>query len=132
MSEEQSFRASFNGIDCRTYGVYKLYGLNPLEVEILRRENSGFINGSGGDWTIYKNAKRYVYLKLYVHVLRKPILIDIRQELLHLTGKSKISQKLVKGLEQNLPKNIYVVKRGKAWFLQNPEIIEKAIHDSGY
>lgn len=128
----QNFRTSFNGIDCKTVGVYKLYGLTAEEVEILRRKNNGKINGSGSDYTIYKNAKRYVYIKLYIHDLDLPIVIDIRAKLLHLTNKKRIPKKMILGLEHNLPKNIFVCRTDEKWRLENPEIIEDALIASGY
>jgi hypothetical protein len=127
-----SYKASFNGIERRVYGVYTLYGLTPLEVEIFRQENDNLINGSGSSYTIYKDARRYIYVKLYIHSLRKPILIDILPRLLGLTGKSRISQQLIDKLADNMPKIIFVKINGKVWDFEDPFLLEDALRRAGY
>lgn len=126
------YRTSFNGVERRVFGVYKLYGLTELEVEIFRRENHNMINGSDGSYTIYKDSRRYIYVNMYVHSLRLPIQIDIMPQLLALTGLSRISSKLIQGLNDTFPKNIYVYYNGKKWMFDNSNLLEEVVRKCGY
>ena len=96
------YRASFNGLSVETKGVFKAYNISKEEYEILYRKFNGQINGSKGNYAIYNNAHRYLWLKLFVHDQWKPIKFDIREDFLKVTGTQKIFEADIKRISKLL------------------------------
>lgn len=96
------YRASFNGLSVETKGVFKAYNISKEEYEILYRKFNGQINGSKGNYAIYDNAHRYLWLKLFVHDQWKPIKFDIREDFLKVTGTQKIFEADIKRISKLL------------------------------
>ncbi|MGN1270972.1 MAG: hypothetical protein ACI4UX_03215 [Clostridia bacterium] len=96
------YRTSFNGLSVETKGVFKAYNISKEEYEILYRKFNGQINGSKGNYAIYDNAHRYLWLKLFVHDQWKPIKFDIREDFLKVTGTQKIFEADIKRISKLL------------------------------
>lgn len=99
------YRASFNGLSVENRGVYKVYGITSEEYLLLYRKFNGKINGSKGNYTIYDDAHRYLWLKLFVHDQWKPIKIDIRDDFLKATGTQKVYEADIKRISKILTQN---------------------------
>lgn len=84
------YRASFNGLSVETKGVFKVYNISKEDYGFLYRKFNGQINGSKGNYAIYNNAHRYLWLKLFVHDRWEPIKFDIREAYLRVTGNQKV------------------------------------------
>ena len=98
------YRASFNGLSVESRGVYKVYNITSEEYLFLYKKFNGKINGSNGNYTIYDDAHRYLWLKLFVHDQWKPIKIDIRNDFLRVTGSQKIYEADIKKISKILTK----------------------------
>ncbi len=97
------YKSSFNGLEISVKGVYHVYNLSQEELEIIRRTfGVDSINGSNGNYTIFKNAERHVYLRLFIHDLWKPIQVDIRDDLLVLYKTGRIYKKDIDYLSKRL------------------------------
>lgn len=84
------YRTSFNGLTVECTGVYKVYNVSNEEYNLLLRKFNGQINGSNGNYAIYNNAQRHLWLNLFVHDQWKPIRFDIRNDFLKATKRKKI------------------------------------------
>lgn len=99
------YKTSFNNLEISVEGVYSAYNLSQSELEDLTRKfGPRNINGSNGNYTIYKNAKRSVYLTLFVHEIWLPIKIDIREVLLRLYDSERLYKKNIENLSKALKK----------------------------
>ena len=98
------YRASFNGLSVESRGVYKVYGITREEYMLLYKKFNNKINGSKGNYTIYDDAHRYLWLKLFVHDQWKPIKIDIRADFLKATNSQKIYEADIKRISNILTK----------------------------
>ena len=97
------YKTSFNGLTISVKGVYSAYNLDQKELESLRRTfGTNSINGSNGNYTVFKDAKRHVYLNLFIHYLWKPISFDIREDLLKLYGSDRLLKKNIDKLSKKL------------------------------
>lgn len=119
-----SYKTSFNGLQIETRGVYSAYNLTPQEIEAIQKRFYGKVNGSGSNYTIYHNSKRYLWLRLFVHELWIPIKIDIRKEFLELTKSNKIFEKDIieiskKLKEQRIELHVVYNHNTKSWFLED-------------
>lgn len=98
-----SYKSSFNGLLISVKGVYSAYNLTQDEVESLERTfGANSINGSNGNYTVFKNSQRHVYLNLFIHGLWKPISFDIRNDLLKLYKSHKLYEKDINLLSEKL------------------------------
>ena len=99
----KTFKTSFNGLEVSVTGVYSAYNLSQEEFEILKRTfGAQNINGSNGNYTVFKNAKRKVLLKLFVHESWTPIVFDIRNDLLRLYKSNKLYKDKILDLSKKL------------------------------
>ena len=96
------YRTSFNGLSVESRGVYKVYNITSEEYLFLYKKFNGKINGSNGNYTIYDDAHRYLWLKLFVHNQWKPIKFDIREDFLKVTGTQKIFEADIKRISKLL------------------------------
>lgn len=97
------YKTSFNGLKISVEGVYSAYNLSKEELESLKRHfGAGKVNGSGGNYTVYKFARRQVILKLFVHEIWIPIDFDIRKDLLKLYNSDRIFEKDIETLSKKL------------------------------
>lgn len=96
------YRASFNGLSVETRGVYKVYNITPEEYLLLYQKFNKKINGSKGNYTIYDDSHRYLWLKLFVHDLWKPIKFDIREDFLKATNSQKVYEADIKKISKIL------------------------------
>ncbi len=96
------YRASFNGLSVETRGVYKVYNITPEEYLLLYKKFNQKINGSKGNYTIYDDSHRYLWLKLFVHDLWKPIKFDIREDFLKATNSQKVYEADIKKISKIL------------------------------
>ena len=96
------FKTSFNGIEKYQKGIYSAYNLTQEELESLKRKFGNSINGSNGNYTVFRNANRQVLLKLFVHELWIPIVFDIRNDLLNLYGSGRIFKDDIDRLSKRL------------------------------
>ncbi len=128
----KQYRSSFNGIVCVTEGAYKVYGITKEEYQHLMIKHNGKLSGSDGNYTIYDEAKTYAYIKLYVNDLNRRIKFDIRNQILSLTGMKKISPKLLKLLNENMPKIIYVESINNRWVFVDQNLLYNVIKEIGY
>ena len=96
-------KTSFNGLTISTKGVYSAYNLTQEEFESLKRTfGLDSINGSNGNYTVFRNAQRRVYLNLFIHDIWQPVSFDIRNDLLKLYKSNKIYQKDIDALSKSL------------------------------
>ncbi len=119
-----SYKTSFNGLEIETRGVYSAYNLTPQEIEEIQKRFYGKVNGSGSNYTIYHNSKRYLWLKLFVHELWKPIKIDIREDFLKLTKSNKVFERDIIAIskklkEQRIELHVIYNHNTKSWFLED-------------
>lgn len=96
------YRASFNGLSVETRGVYKVYNITPEEYLLLYQKFNKKINGSKGNYTIYDDSHRYLWVKLFIHDLWKPIKFDIREEFLKATNSQKVYEADIKKISKIL------------------------------
>jgi len=97
------YKTSFNGLVISTHGIYSAYNLTQDEVaSIIWKFGVNNINGSNGNYTIFKDAKRKVLLQLYVHDIWLPITFDIRDDLLKIYKSNKIYKKNIDFLSEKL------------------------------
>ena len=98
-----TYKTSFNGLQVSVKGVYSAYNLNDEELESLKRTfGPNCVNGSKGNYTVFKKAQRHVYLNLFIHILWKPVQFDIRNDLLTLFGSERIEKKKIEKLTKKL------------------------------
>ncbi len=119
-----SYKTSFNGLEIETRGVYSAYNLTPQEIEEIQKRFYGKVNGSGSNYTIYHNSKRYLWLKLFVHGLWIPIKIDIREDFLKLTKSNKVFERDIIAIskklkEQRIEFHVIYNHNTKSWFLED-------------
>ena len=120
------YKTSFNGLEVETLGVYKAYNLTPQEVESLRIRFHNKINGSGSNYAVYCNAKRYLWLKLFVHDVWIPIKLDIRKDFLAFSKADRIFEKDIRKaskelMEMRLELHVDYDLRTNSWTLVNKE-----------
>ena len=97
------YKTSFCSLEIHVEGVYSAYNLTETEVEDLKKHfGERNINGSGVNYTVFKNAYRKVLLTLFVHGLWKPIQFDIRKTLLDLYESERLYKKDVEYLSKKL------------------------------
>ena len=96
------YRTSFNGLSVEVLGVYKVYNVTNEDFKVLQRRFNGQINGSKGNYAIYDNAHRYLWLKLFVHDKWQPIQFDIREDFLKATNTQKIYESDIKRISDIL------------------------------
>ncbi len=97
------YKTSFNGLKVSVEGVYSAYNLSPEELESLKRRfGADKVNGSNGNYTVYKDAERKVILQLFIHEKWLPINFDIRKDLLKLYNSDRIFEKNIKTLSKKL------------------------------
>ena len=96
------YRTSFNGLSVETKGVYKVYDVTNEDFKVLQRRYNGQKNGSKGNYAIYDNAHRYLWLKLFVHDKWMPIKFDIREDFLKVTNSQKIYEADIKRISEIL------------------------------
>lgn len=102
-TQYKTFKTSFNGLDVVVTGVYSAYNLSQEEFQTLKRKfGSQNINGSNGNYTVFKNAERKVLLKLFVHEAWTPIVFDIRPDLLRLYKTNKLYKDKILDLSKKL------------------------------
>ena len=119
-----SYKTSFNGLEIETRGVYSAYNLTPQEIEEIQKRFYGKVNGSGSNYTIYHNSKRYLWLKLFVHGLWIPNKIDIREDFLKLTESNKVFERDIIAIskklkEQRIELHVIYNHNTKSWFLED-------------
>ena len=128
-----SYKTSFNGLSISIKGVYSAYNLSQEELESLRRTfGPNCINGSNGNYTVFKDAKRHVFLNLFVHSIWKPISFDIREDLLKLCGSGKIFQKDIDYLSKKLKElriELHVDYISGNWFIIDYDKFLELIHE---
>lgn len=98
------YRTSFNSLQVECQGVYKVYNVSKEEYKALFRKFNGQINGSNGNYAIYNNARRYLWLNLFVHDRWEPIRFDIRNDFLKATKGKKIYEEAIKKISKLLAK----------------------------
>lgn len=98
------YRTSFNSLQVECQGVYKVYNVSKEEYKALFRKFNGQINGSNGNYAIYNNARRYLWLNLFVHDRWEPIRFDIRNDFLKATKGKKIYEEVIKKISKLLSK----------------------------
>lgn len=96
------YRTSFNGLSVESTGVYKVYNITNEEYLVLYKKFNGKLNGSKGNYTIYNNVQRHLWLKLFVHDLWKPIKFDIRKDFLKATNSQKVYEADIKKISKIL------------------------------
>ena len=97
------YKTSFNGLKVSVNGVYSAYNLSQEELYSLKRSfGEGNVNGSNGNYTVFKNAKRKVILTLFIHELWIPICFDIRKDLLELYNSDRLYEQDIKALSKKL------------------------------
>ena len=97
------YKTSFNGLEISVKGVYSAYNLTPEELSSLKRLfGESNVNGSGSNYTVYKNHERKVFLKLFIHDIWKPISFDIRNDLLILFNSNRIFKKKIESISKEL------------------------------
>ena len=97
------YKTSFNGLEVSVKGVYSAYNLTQTELECLKRTfGEKNVNGSNGNYTVYKDSNRKVILKLFVHDLWIPIVFDIRADLLKLYNSNRIYKDKIEALSDKL------------------------------
>lgn len=97
------YKTSFNGLKVYVEGVYSAYNLSQEELESLKRRfGAENINGSNGNYTVYKHSSRKVILSLFVHERWIPLNFDIRKDLLKLYNSDRIFEKDIKALSKKL------------------------------
>ena len=74
------------------------------EYKALFMKFNGQINGSNGNYAIYNNARRYLWLNLFVHDRWEPIRFDIRNDFLKATNGKKIYEEAIKKISKLLAK----------------------------
>ena len=115
------FKTSFNGLEKFQKGIYSAYNLNQEELESLKRKfGPNSINGSNGNYTVYRDAKRQVILKLFVHDIWLPITFDIRDDLLNLYGSNKIYKDDINRISKKLKEmriQLHVEYYDEAWHI---------------
>ena len=98
-------KTSFNGLEISVKGVYSAYNLSQDELESLKRKYGiQNVNGSNGNYTVFKDAYRRVLLKLFVHDVWVPITFDIRPELLMLYKSNRLYESDIHDLSKKLKK----------------------------
>ena len=99
------YKTSFNGLEVSVKGVNSAYNLSQEELESLRRTfGIQNVNGSNGNYTVFKDAYRRVLLKLFVHDVWVPITFDIRPELLQLYKSNRLYESDIHDLSKKLKK----------------------------
>ena len=96
------YKTSFNGLELSVHGVYSAYNLTPDELKSLKNRFPDKINGSGSNYTVYCNAERHLWLKLFVHEVWIPIRFDLRRDFLELTNSKKIFTKDIEKISKEL------------------------------
>lgn len=97
------YKTSFNGLKVCVNGVYSAYNLTQDELNSLKRTFGEIkVNGSNGNYTVYKDAKRSVMLQLFVHQIWRPVEFDIRKDLLSIFRSNKIYTKNIEELSKKL------------------------------
>lgn len=133
------YKTSFNGLEKYQHGIYSAYGLNREEFESLQHKfGPTAINGSNGNYTVFRNAKRQVLLKLFVHNLWIPITFNIRNDLLKIYGSNRIYKADIEKISQKLKAmrvEIHVDRDSNGnWYIVDYdkflELLKKIISDS--
>lgn len=96
------YKTSFNSLKVSVKGVYSAYNLTADELESLKRHFGIKVNGSNGNYTVYKDANRKILLELFVHEKWIPLTFDIRGDLLKLFQSDKIFTKDIEKLSKKL------------------------------
>lgn len=97
------YKTSFNGLEVVVEGVYSAYNLSEKELQNLKRcFGESKVNGSQGNYTVYKDANRKVLLNLFIHDIWKPISFDIRKDLLQLFNSNKLYKKDIEKISKEL------------------------------
>ena len=96
------YKTSFNGLDVFVEGVYSAYNLTQEELTDLKRTFRGKVNGSKGNYTVYRDHVRRVNITLFVHDLWIPIRFDLREDLLKLSNSDKIYTEKIKLISKEL------------------------------
>ena len=97
------YRTSFNGLKVLVEGVYSAYNLSPEELSSLKRYfGADKVNGSNGNYTVYRDAHRRIILELFVHEKWIPINFDIRKDLLRLFNSNRIYTRDIETLSKKL------------------------------
>lgn len=97
------YKTSFNGLKVSVEGVYSAYNLSQEELESLKRHfGADKVNGSNGNYTVYKYACRKVILSLFVHEEWIPLDFDIRRDLLKIYKSDRIFEKNIEILSKKL------------------------------
>ena len=99
------YRTSFNSLTVEVQGVYKVYNVNSEEYKVLFRKFNGQINGSNGNYAIYNNASRHLWLNLFIHDKWEPIRFDIRKDFLRATKSKKIYEEDIRKISKLLAKD---------------------------
>lgn len=127
-----NYRAYFQNFKTETDGIVKYYGLTNKEAEALKREHKGKVSGSNGNYAVYDNAVTNTYLVFYIPELKRTARVNVRDEVLKLSGLKKISPKFIKAFKENMPKVTYLTVEDKKWVLEDKELVEKVIRAAGY
>lgn len=129
------YKTSFNGLEIHVEGVYSAYNLTSHEIaDLTKTFGARNINGSGGNYTVFKNAVRKVNLKLFVHGLWKPMVFDIRDTLLDLYGSDKIYKKNIEYLSKRLKDmriqlHVEYCRQTGTWYIQDYEQLVEVLRD---
>ena len=96
------FKTSFNGLEVFVDGVYNAYNLTSEELSDLKRTFKDRVNGSKGNYTVYRDHIRKVNLTLFVHGPWIPIQFDLRKDILELFNSEKIYKGKIEIISKNL------------------------------
>jgi len=124
------YRAKLMNIYSETTGAYKVYGIYGTEVEYLRRQHNGKISGSNGTYTVFDDAVTKTYLVLLVGELNIAVKLDVRQTILALTGRQKLTEKFYKDFKANAD-YFTIDKYDGKWRLVNPSELHEVCKKMG-
>ena len=127
-----NYRAYFQNFITETEGIVKYYGITKKEADELKREHKGKVSGSNGNYTVYDNAVTSTYLVFYLPEIKRKVRINVRDEILKISGLKKLSHKFIKAFKENMPKISYLKVEDKKWVLEDKELLEKVIKAAGY
>lgn len=97
------WKTSFNGLKVVVDGIYSVYNLTFNDLKDLERKfGSENVNGSGGNYTVFRDHDRKVVLSLFVHGIWKPISFDVRKDFLELFESKRIFTKNIEIISKEL------------------------------
>ena len=129
------YKTSFCSLEIIVEGVYSAYNLTENEIEdLIKTFGKRNINGSGGNYTIFKNADRKVILKLFVHGLWRPMTFDIRQTLLDLYDSDKLYKRNVEYLskrlkEERIQLHVEYSRQTGVWYISDFDKLIEVLRD---